>query len=360
MFHDPAAFRELISGRARGLGPAVLRGALELVEPFYAAAVRWRNGRYDAGRAAIHAIGVPVISVGNLTLGGTGKTPMVAWIAGQLRRQGLRVVLVSRGYGRPAAAVAGQPPPNDEALELAQKLPDVPHLQNPDRVAAARQAIAQHAAQVLVLDDAFQHRRIARDLDIVLLDALEPFGFGHVFPRGTLREPPCGLRRADVVVLSRADLLLPAARDEIRQMVAGYAPHALWAEAAHAPQALQNADGQRRPPESLAGKRVAAFCAIGNPASFRHTLTRCGVATVQLQEFPDHHRFTPTDLKELARWADRLSVEAVLCTHKDLVKINAATLGQQPLWAVEVGLEFLAGQAEFEARLAAALEGALP
>ena len=130
---------------------------------------------------------MPVISVGNITTGGTGKTPMVAWLARWFRNQDVRVALVSRGY---RAEAEGQ---NDEARELATLLPDVPHLQNPDRVAAARIAIDELETQLIILDDGFQHRRIHRDLEIVLIDALQPFGFGHVLPRGLLREPLRGL-----------------------------------------------------------------------------------------------------------------------------------------------------------------------
>ena len=151
-------------------------------------------------------------------------------------------------------------------------MPGVPHLQNPDRVAAAEQAIAEHGTQTLLLDDAFQHRRIARDLDIVLLDATEPFGFGRVFPRGLLREPASGLGRADVVCLTRTSLVEASARERIREQARRLAPNALWCEASHAPHSLLTQAGERLPLTTLAGKRVAAFCGIGNPAAFRRTL----------------------------------------------------------------------------------------
>src|SRR3954468_14061547 len=188
----PTKFRDLVSGRRQGFASAALRVLLRVVEVPYTAVVTRRNRPYDRGRAEIRRVSVPVISVGNLTLGGTGKTPMVKWLAGWLQSNGSRVALVSRGYG---AATGKQ---NDEALELGLALPSVPHLQNRDRVAAAERAIAESTSQVLVLDDGFQHRRLAREIDIVLLDALEPFGFEHVFPRGTLREPLSGLDRAHV------------------------------------------------------------------------------------------------------------------------------------------------------------------
>ncbi len=346
---SPSTFRQLVSGRQRGLAAAVLRLGLRGAEIPYTLAIRWRNTRFDTGRATIHRVPVPVISVGNLTLGGTGKTPMVEWLARWCCQQQLRVTLISRGYG----AKAGRE--NDEARELKQKLPTVPHLQNPDRVAAAQHAIQQFNPQVLLLDDAFQHRRLARDLDLVLLDALEPFGFGHVFPRGTLREPVAGLRRAQVVVLSRADLLTPAAREAIQRQVRHLAPAATWAEVTHAPRAWRAASGHEQPLKTLCGQRVAAFCGLGNPAGFRHTLTACGCQVVAFREFPDHHAYGPGELDSLAAWAAGQNVAAVICTHKDLVKLNVDHLGPTPLWALTIGLDFLAGQRELEDRLASLL-----
>lgn len=340
-----SAFRELVSGSRRGMGPALARGALRVVEVPYAAAMRLRNGFYDHGLRRVFRPPAFVVSVGNLTLGGTGKTPLVEWLVKRLAASGATPAIISRGYG----ARAGQP--NDEALELARKLPGVRHLQNPDRVAAAQELMAGGACQVIVLDDAFQHRRIARDLDIVLLDALEPFGFGHVFPRGTLREPLAGLARAHVVVLSRADMIPPDRRAAIRRQVERYAPRAAWVEACHAPQMLVSASGAKQPLSALAGRRVAAFCGIGNPAGFRHTLETCGYSVVALQEFPDHHGYGPADLERLGHWAEGLDIAAVVCTEKDLVKIERLALGQQAIWAVRVGLEFLAGQDELETRM---------
>ena len=258
-----AGFRALISGQRRGAQAALLRGLLRAAEMPYTAAVQWRNRQYDRGHKPIERVDVPVISVGNLTLGGTGKTPLVAWLARWFRQRGVRVTIISRGYGAEAGAQ------NDEALELEQTLPDVPHVQNPDRVAAAKMAIEEFDCQLILLDDAFQHRRIHRDLNIVVVDALEPFGFGHVFPRGALREPLAGLRRSDVVVLSRADLVEPLERERIRSTVAQYAPAAIWLEASHQPEKLLSASGREEALSALAGQPVAAFCGIGNPAGFR-------------------------------------------------------------------------------------------
>jgi tetraacyldisaccharide 4'-kinase len=339
---DASLFRDVVSGRRRGAGAAASRGLLRLAELPYSYAVRWRNRRFDSGRAEIHRVGVPVVSVGNLTLGGTGKTPLVEWLARWFAEQNVRVAIVSRGYRSPA----GQE--NDEARELAQLLPDVPHVQNPDRVAAARAAIEQFSAEAIVLDDGFQHRRLARDLDIVLLDATEPFGFEHVFPRGTLREPLAGLDRADVVCLSRADWLDERGRDQLRQRVEELAPRAVWCEAIHAPRELRGVTGSVGPLTALAGRRVAAFCGIGNPQAFRRTLAATGCEIVWWREFADHHDYGGRDRVELDQAIADTDAEHVVCTGKDIVKLPDEQLGGRPLWALTIELQILSGRLQLE------------
>ncbi|MCE5301884.1 MAG: tetraacyldisaccharide 4'-kinase [Planctomycetaceae bacterium] len=342
---DPAAFRNLQSGRRHGLSASLLRGLLHVFAWPYAAVIQWRNRRYDRGAARVYRIDMPVVSVGNITLGGTGKTPLVGWLARWFLAQGMQPAVISRGYG----SKPGQP--NDEAVELKRLLPNVPHLQNPDRVAAARRAIAEFGVDAIVLDDGFQHRRIARHLDIVLLDALEPFGFQHLFPRGMLRESLDGLRRADVVAISRADLVTPSERETIWRTVERYAPQAIRVELAHRPQRLRSALGCESTLEILRDRPIAAFCGIGNPAGFRRTVESLGGRLVGFCEFPDHHRFESAQLDRLAAWASTLGAEAVLCTGKDLAKLTTERLGNCPLWAVEIELDFLAGRDEFEGRL---------
>jgi tetraacyldisaccharide 4'-kinase len=339
-------FRGLVSGHRQGLGAALMRAVLCVAEVPYAAVVRLRNRRYDTGRAVVHQAGVPVISVGNLTLGGTGKTPMVKWIARWLCNRGLRVVIISRGYGRTAADAH-----NDEAIELQQMLPGVPHLQDPDRVAAARAAIQKFAAQVILLDDGFQHRRLGRELDIVLLDALEPFGFGHVFPRGTLREPIESLRRADLMCLTRADMVDSAERQRIYSEAAAVAPGRVWCEVAHSPQALLSASGGVQSIGSLPGRRVAAFCGIGNPMGFKHTLSAVGCELVAWRTFADHHAYNAADIADLQSWAATCGADVAVCTHKDLVKLQVERLGPLPLFAVVVEMNMLTGERELEGSL---------
>ncbi len=330
-----------------GCGGFARRAAL--AETPYALAMAWRNRRYDHGKAAILKAGVPVVSVGNMTLGGTGKTPLVNWIARWYRGRRVRVAIVSRGY---RAEEGGR---NDEARELEQNLPDVPHVQNADRAAAARVAVEELETQLIVLDDGFQHRRLARDSDIVLLDAMEPFGYEHVFPRGTLREPMAGLRRADVVILSRADMLDESQRDAVRRRVQSLAPQSAWAEIRHEAKELLSASGKQASLDMLKGAGLAGFCGLGNPAGFRHTIETCGYELLGFREFPDHYSYTRADLESLAAWAEGLNAAAVLCTHKDLVKIGLEQVGQLPLWAIRVEIEFIAGQEALESRLLALL-----
>ena len=345
---NPTTFRELVSGQRRGLFASLIRLLLRVIEIPYTWAVQWRNRRYDRNDA-VQQVRVPVVSVGNLTLGGTGKTPMIEWLARWFTQKEIRVVIVSRGYGSQHGTS------NDEARELAERLPGVAHVQDADRIAAAREAIIQHGAELILLDDGFQHRRLGRDLDIVLIDALEPLGFNHVFPRGTLREPPAGLARANVVALSRSDMLREAQKDELRSVVSHHAPGAVWCELTHSARHLLSVSGEEAPLEQLAGKPIAGFCGIGNPAGFRHTLDGCGYEVAAWREFPDHFSYNPAKLAELETWVAAAQVEAVVCTHKDLVKINSSKLGGVPLWAVSIELDISKGTAKLEERLLAVL-----
>jgi tetraacyldisaccharide 4'-kinase len=342
---EPSDFYDLVSGRRRGIVATGLRTVLRGAEVAYTAGVGFRNRGYDSGKTEIHQVSVPVISVGNLTLGGTGKTPMVKWIARRLRARNLRVAILSRGYG---ATDGGR---NDEALELEQSLPDVPHLQSPDRVAIAQAAVEELASQVLLVDDGFQHRRLGRDLDIVLLDATQPFGYDHVFPRGTLREPARNLKRANIVCLSRANLVTPEQREAIRQRALHYAPSAVWCEVSHSPSALLNSSGIEGSMDKLRGARVFGFCGIGNPDAFRKTLENAGAELVGWREFPDHHDYQAEDVASVSAAANDSGAEMAVCTQKDLVKLRVPMLRTLPLWAVVVEIEFLEGEDAMRAAL---------
>jgi tetraacyldisaccharide 4'-kinase len=350
---DAAAFRRLVDGSQRGVAATLARAGLAALALPYAAAVTIRNAAYDRGIAATRRAAVPVVSVGNLTLGGTGKTPLVAWVAGRCVAAGRRPAIVSRGYG----AARGQT--SDEAAELALVLPAVPHVADRDRVAAAAEAMAR-GADAIVLDDGFQHRRLARDLDIVAVDATDPFGCGHIFPRGLLREPLAGLRRAHAIVLTRADAVDADRRRALMAALGDICRRSgpqVWAEATHAPRRLRTATNEHLPLDALRGRPVAAFCGIGNPAAFRLALERLGADLIDFKTYPDHHAYSAADAAALVSWATAARADLVVTTLKDLVKVRTESLGGIRLAALEIAIEFLGGEAGLEALVRRAVGG---
>jgi len=336
-------YRSLLNGERKDASAFVQRVALRIATLPYRIVVWQRNRGFDRGRFEVHRANVPVVSVGNITTGGTGKTPLVCYVARHFRRQAIRVSIVSRGYG----AKPGED--NDEAMELADQLPDVPHVQDADRVEAARIACDELETQVIVMDDGFQHRRLHRDLNIVVIDATNPFGFGYFLPRGLLREPLSSLARGDIVVLSRSDMIDAEAKQRIREVVRRHAPDVGWAEAIHAPRSLMVWQEGERPIETIAGKRVAALCAIGNPEGFLQTLRGCGVDVVDSMTLGDHDAYDRQTIVQIEAWLRRLddvSIE-VVCTHKDLVKLQTGRLAGHRLCALLIEMRFVAGENDF-------------
>jgi tetraacyldisaccharide 4'-kinase len=335
---DRRAYLDLIRGEQKGPRAFLARSGLRVAAWPYGAVVSIRNFAFDRGWLPAHDAGVPVVSVGNLTLGGTGKTPMVEWVARWFRQRGVRVAILSRGYGSEQGL-------NDEGRVLEENLPDVPHLQGSDRVKLARIAVAELRTELIVLDDGFQHRRLARDADVVLIDALDPFGPGQLFPRGLLREPVRSLKRARVVVLSRADLIGQAKRAAIRSDAERTAGRLQWVEARHAPLCLIDDQGLNSPLQDLKRLAIAAFCGIGNPDGFRRTVMPLCRNLLDFRIFPDHHNYTASDVAALKHWVEELGANLVLTTQKDLVKLRASVLGPAPLRALRVGLEVMEGGA---------------
>ncbi len=326
----------LVRGEKRGPWPALQRLGLSAASLPYAIAVRLRNLAYDRGWLRRHRAGVPVVSVGNLTVGGTGKTPCVEYVARHYREQDLRVAVLSRGYG-------GEGGRNDEALVLEENLPDVPHLQGADRVRWSRAAVEELDSEVLVLDDGFQHRRLARDLDLVLLDATDPWGQGRLLPRGLLREPVSGLRRAGVILLTRCDQAGDLAG--LRRQVERIAPGVPVVETTHRPLDLVDSEETTFPLESLRERPVAAFCGLGNPEAFRRTLLDLGADLRAFRAFADHHPYNRDDVEALRRWAEALAADGmIVTTQKDLVKLRLPRLGGRPLAALRVRLHVGAGR----------------
>jgi tetraacyldisaccharide 4'-kinase len=342
----------LVRGERRGPLASAARLGLRVASWPYRVGVAWRNACYNRRWKTVHRAAVPVVSVGNLSVGGTGKTPLVEYVARFYRELGIRVAIVSRGYG----AEEGR---NDEAMILEENLPDVPHYQDPDRVAAAGRAVEESESELLVLDDGFQHRRLHRDLDVVVIDSTCPPSGDYLFPRGTLREPVGGLRRAGAMVLTRCDQVPATELNALHRWLEGWAPGKPIAATEHRPLDLIGGSAPE-PVGSLRDRTVAAFCGIGNPAAFRRTLEGLGARVVDFRAFGDHHAYSRTDVDDLACWAGRLPADAlVVTTQKDWVKLRLGDLAGRPLRAVRIGVAFRKGQREFDEALRRIVAGTL-
>ncbi|MFN7625471.1 MAG: tetraacyldisaccharide 4'-kinase, partial [Pirellula sp.] len=330
----------ILDGTNRSPLAMVARAGLWVASQPYGMVIAFRNWLFDRGFRTVETASVPVISIGNLTAGGTGKTPASVLIARWFRTREVRVAILSRGYG------ALQDGVNDEAKELEVLLPDVPHLQSPDRVATSKIAVEELEMQLLILDDGFQHRKLHRDLNIVLVDATEPFGFGYLLPRGLLREPIASLRRADVVIATRADLVEPQKLAEIRTRIQRFNPRAAWIEAEHSAREWVNADGDGCDLEAFRDKTVVAISGIGNPKGFESTLRKNNVHVLEHMIFPDHHPFSQVDIASIA---ERISAmdpvpDAIVCTGKDLAKLGACRIAGRELWALRVEMQVRTGE----------------
>jgi tetraacyldisaccharide 4'-kinase len=352
---------QIISGQRQSVAAVLIRPILSLLAGLYGSIIFLRNRRYDRAAArgdlsrspinrprnlkqtpsTIQSASIPVISVGNITTGGTGKTPLVVWLTRLLQAQQLRVVIISRGYGASASRQR-----NDEAMELDIRLPGVPHLQSPDRVQAARRAQADFNAQVIVLDDGFQHRRLHRNLDIVLIDATNPFGYGHLLPRGLLREPKSSLARSQAIVLTRCELVSDAEKQALLSELSCLNPQALLASTQTTPKAWLRFDQIPFPLDHLDQERVLAFCGIGNPNSFLAILSRMDLKVLDHIPFADHHLFSAVDLQQIASRAKSHGAAAIVCTHKDLVKVKDVWAAEIPLYALLIETEFVSREAD--------------
>lgn len=344
------SLRQRLFQNKPSLAARFLRRLLRIASLPYMTGMILRNLAYDWSLIKIRSVDLPVICVGNLSVGGTGKTPMVAWLCGWLRSQDVRVAIVSRGYGQLASGS------NDEALELELALPDVPHLQNSDRYAAARLAHEELDMQVVVLDDGFQHRRLSRDLDVVLIDASEPAAADGCLPGGLMREPWTGLNRAGVIVLSRSHQASPDRLAQLRERIARVAPGALVISSRTEPIGWHGTQLPFRQLDELRGQAVLAFCGIGNPSAFVRSLEQLGITLLDRREFPDHHAYAAEDVERLTQWVnDWPTAVAVVCTMKDWVKLQTPRLGRLPLAALTIGVGFGADQPALEKLLEAVI-----
>lgn len=332
-------------------------GGLELLRvpaALFGAVARVRSALYDRRLLPIAELEVAVVSVGNLTAGGTGKTPMAAWIARAFERRGWRPGILSRGYGRARDAgsrdEASALALNDEGEELARTLPDVPHVQDANRVRGG-QALVDRGVDAIVLDDGFQHRRLHRDVDVVLVDATRPWGLAAppgggepvraFLPRGLLREPPAALARADAIVITRSDAVAGTELARLEGLVEELAPGRPIALARHAPVALR-VQGADVGLASLAGREVDLVSGIGNPEAFEATVSGLGATVREHRAFPDHHPYSKGDLAGLSR--------PLVTTAKDAVKLEGFA-GE--LHVLDVELAVTSGESVLHALLEA-------
>lgn len=324
-----ARYLDLVAERRRGLVPDLLRAFLSVLSVPYAAIIILRNLYYDAYRRAAQRPPCPVISIGNLTVGGTGKTPVSAAIAGRLIDRGRHVAILLRGYKDRAVEPIDRTTdfrsrrgrsPGDEALVLKRRCPRAIVLADPDRVASADRALRE-GADVLVLDDGFQHRRMARDLDVVLVDATKPFGHGHILPRGLLREPASSLRRAHLIVVTRSDEVEQAARTLLLGTLRRVSGNKPIIEAVHRAGGFLDLKGRAIAIDDPTAVRAVIFAGIANFESFRRGVERMGVQVAAAYQYPDHHPFSTEEIQGLIDVSQTLEANAVITTEKDAVKL---------------------------------------
>jgi len=352
----------VVSGERRSLGAAVLRGLLRGASYLYALGLGLNRWAYRLRLVRTTRLPAHVISVGNLTLGGTGKTSCVLWLADRFRAAGRKVAILSRGHGRESrgrvgvvadgerlrmtAAEAG-----DEPFLLARTLGDVPVLVGKSRIRTGRYAVEQFGAEVLILDDGFQYWRLIKDWDIALVDATSPFGVGSLFPAGTRREPLSHLARADLLWITRSECVTEEELKALRARLQTLCPTTPIVVTEQRPAYVRSLpETARRPPEELCGRRVCALSSIGNPAAFELTLERLGVAALIPARFPDHHRYRPEEVAAVATAAQG-EADLIVTTEKDATRLPPDLSVALPIEVLGIEIVFRDAAQEIEPAL---------
>ncbi len=296
------------------------KGFLWGLSKIYGFLVALRGLFYGMGLWKSHRLSVPVISVGNLTMGGVGKTPLIEFIARALKQRNIRPVILMRGYMDQSYGSRAQN--SDEAMMLRSILADIPVLIGADRLKNAEVFCRKNKADVFLLDDGFQHRRIWRDLDIVAIDATNPWGNGQLLPRGILREPKGALARAQIFVLTKVDLA-PEGVSAIRSDLKKENPNALIVESVHEPVSFSDLrSGEDVPLAWAQGRKMASVCAIGSPESFARILLKLGAEIGHNFMFIDHHSYVPGDVDRIVQLCQKEGLTAIVTTEKDAVKLK--------------------------------------
>ena len=364
----------VISGQRQGKRAAVLRWFLKELSYVFASAVQFRLWLYSHGILRHNALGCQVISVGNLTVGGTGKTPVVEVFARSLQKSGRRIAILSRGYKKSKPSlfrrlnnkitrhVDTQQPlvvsdgkrlllesefSGDEPYMLASNLPEVVVLVGSDRVKSGRYAIKKLGCDTLILDDGFQYMKLKHRLDIVLVDSKNPFGNKYTLPRGVLREPVKNIRRAGFIFITKCD---DGGAPELRRELRELNPDAEIVECRHCPRYLQDVyTGERRPLSFLKDKPIVALSGIAAPKSFEEGLERLGAKVVYHKQYADHHRYTQQEIIDRINKSIRCSAQMIVTTEKDAVRFPKIERRDLPLYFLRVDIEMISGVEDFEA-----------
>jgi tetraacyldisaccharide 4'-kinase len=345
-------YLDVVTGRRRGPLAGIVRGLLWVASIVYATLHGLHRLVYRIGLRRAAKLPVRVVSVGNLTAGGTGKSPLVEHIARWFARKNLRVAILARGYGR----IDGLRD-DEELVELGD---NIIRLSGPDRVALARRAMATFRPDVFVLDDGFQHYRLQRDLDILVVDAMDPFSGGRLLPAGLLRERPSAAKRADLIVLTRTDQVAPSELASLRERLERISGGRPIVDTCHKPVAVRTLWNKKRSGvEWLKGRSLYAFCGIGNPEAFRRTLEGAGAKVEKFVAFEDHHRYAPMEVKRINAEAQEFMVEALVTTEKDATKLDPEAFSL-PLAALRVEIEVVRGEPQLDAGLQGLVQDLAP
>ncbi len=348
-------YRKLISGQSTSWFAASSRSALGVAGAVYTIGIRLWNLLYCKGWLKTHRVNAVVFSVGNITTGGTGKTPLVIWLCNKitenskLKAQNCQCAILTRGYKATQNSKLKTQNYSDEPAILVESCPQAKVIVNPDRVVSAAAAVNKFGANVLIMDDGFQHRRLDRDLDIVTIDAMCPFGYGKLLPAGLLREPATALKRANAVVITRCDQTTAAELAQLEEKLQLINPDIPIARSIHAPVCAKSREHKELSIEELRDKKIFAFCGIGNPDAFLGTIENLRFKMAGSKVYNDHHHYTDNDIADIYEKAGYLGADLILTTQKDWSKIcgsNFSILNSQgvPFAYLVIRLKFISGE----------------
>ncbi len=361
-------YLRLIQGKEQGVWVPVALVVLNVLSLIYRFIICLRTIFYRLGIPPRKKLPVKVISVGNITVGGTGKTPLVRYLAQFYISRGKNPAILLRGYKSEFSGDVGvvsngkeilmdPDEAGEEAVMLARQLPEVPVLIGGDRYRTGMYAIEELDVDIVILDDGFQFLRLRRDLDLVAIDAVTPFGYDYLLPRGLLREPVRALRRADVIIITKVEHLPQKPLEKLRQRLIAIAPDALIVEAKHRPVFLRDFTGREEKELELNKDRVLAFSGIADPQSFESSLQNMGADIVLRLRFPDHHHYSEEEILHIFSEAFTRQAELIITTEKDVMglppHLQELIAGQKmTLWVLGIEVEISSGEERFEDLLA--------